>query len=152
MTEYDAVSLFLQYVSQSLQVVVAYVSVLSAFLVMSYFAAAKLSSWLVTIVLALLTFVSLLLLMQLYLLRHDMVLMYQFLLEQKAQAMMTLPWFGTNPPWAVRFLGYLYQIVGVGGYLGALAFFFFQRSQANQDSRGRGGLLRRGGFRNGAAG
>lgn len=50
MAEQDALSIFLQYISQSLQLVVAYVSVLSAFLIMSYFAAGRLSKRLVAIV------------------------------------------------------------------------------------------------------
>jgi len=135
MPEYEALSLFLQYVGQSLQVMVAYVSIVSAFLVMSYFAAGRLSSSLVAIVLALFTFVSLLLMMQMYLLRHDTVLLYQFLLEQKARGDMNLAWFGTNPAWTPRLLGYLYQLVGVGGYLGTLGFFFFQRSHSRPDHR-----------------
>ncbi len=39
MTEYEGAALFLEYLNTGIQLVLAYVSILSAFLVMSYFAA-----------------------------------------------------------------------------------------------------------------
>ena len=46
MHEYEAVSLFLEYVNTSIQLILAYVSILSAFLVMSYCAAPRLHRYL----------------------------------------------------------------------------------------------------------
>ena len=83
MHEYEAVSVFLEYVNTSIELMLAYVSILSAFLVMSYFAAHKLRSWLAAIVLVLFTLVCLLFILQINLVRNDMGQMYQFLQSQK---------------------------------------------------------------------
>ena len=129
MHEYEAVSVFLEYVNTSIELMLAYVSILSAFLVMSYFAAQKLRSWLAVIVLVLFTLVCLLFILQINLVRNDMGQMYQFLQTQKEAGAMEFGWFGTNPLWAVILLTYLNHIVTFGGYLGSIAFFFYQRKQ-----------------------
>ena len=100
MHEYEAVSLFLEYVNTSIQLILAYVSILSAFLVMSYFAAPRLHRHLAGIVLFLFTLVCFLFILQINLVRTDMGQMYQYLQSMKEGGTLNFDWFGTNPFWA----------------------------------------------------
>ena len=126
MPEYDSVALFLDFANTSQQLVLAYVSVISAFLVMSYFAAQKLDFWLMIIVLILFTAICLLLFVQMTLIRTDLTTLYQTIQSQKASV--GLEWFGTSDVWVVRLLNFLHQFVTIGGYIGCLCFFFRQRN------------------------
>lgn len=127
MTEADGVGLFLEFLNVSIQIVLAYISILTAFLVMSYFAAGKLDHWLMFIVLALFTVVCFLLVAQLTLVRSDMGQLLRHLLAQKAAGVYDIAWLGNNPAWAVKILTYLHILVALGGYIGCLVFFFQQR-------------------------
>ena len=125
MTEYEGAALFIEYLNTSIQLVLAYVSILSAFLVMSFFAAEKLTKGLLGIVLILFSLVCIMLIMQIDLTRSDMAALYIYL-QQFSGA--SLEWFGTNPSWAIRILTYLHYLVTLGGYVGCIVFFFWQRS------------------------
>jgi hypothetical protein len=127
MTEYEGVALFIEFVNISIQIVLAYVSVLSAFLVMSYFAAGKLHPWLIIIVIVLFTLVCLLLLAQLTFVRNDMGQLYQYLVAQSSDGTIDVPWLGTNPAWGIKVLTILHVLVTIGGYIGCIAFFVYQR-------------------------
>ena len=100
---------------------------------MSYFVANKLTVPLTTIVLALFTTICGILDARLILPRDDFQSLYLYILRQKGAGNIDLPWFGTNPEWAVQILTYLFYAVTVGGYVGCLAFFFYQRSEHRPD-------------------
>jgi hypothetical protein len=128
MTEYEGVTLFLEFLNTSIQLVLAYVSILSAFLIMSYFSADKLNGALTLCVIVLFSIVCFLLMTQLYLVRNDMAhLMAYLLTEQNIGA--ELPWFGNNAGGGVPALTVLHFLVTVGGYFGCIAYFFYQRFQ-----------------------
>jgi hypothetical protein len=127
MTEYEAVSLFFQISSESNQSVFGYVSILSAFLVMSYFAATKISKWLSCIILLLFSFVCFLIIIQINLARNDMANLYSYIFELKGGGALSLIWFGNNPQWAVGAITTLITGITLGGYIGCVAFFFYKR-------------------------
>ena len=128
MSEYEGVTLFLEFLNTSIQLVLAYVSVLSAFLIMSYFSAEKLNGVLVLCVVVLFSIVCFLLMTQLYLVRNDMAHLMAYLLTEQVDST-ELPWFGNNMGGGVRALTILHILVTVGGYLGCVAYFFYQRNQ-----------------------
>ena len=107
-----------------------YVSVLSGFLIMSYFAANKLATSLSAIVLALFTVVCGVLITRLSYMRNDFEALYTYIVQQQASGNLDIPWFGTNPSFGAELISYLIYFVTVGGYLGCIAFFFFQRRSA----------------------
>ena len=128
MTLTDGATLFGGYLDLANQLVFGYVSILSAFLIMSYFAAHKLNKWLMMLVLVLFTIVCAILIMQLNLTRTDMASLYAYLLTLEGA---DTEWFGNNPGWAPGVLTVLLNFVTFGGYAGSIAFFFYQRSQYN---------------------
>jgi hypothetical protein len=130
MTEYEGAALFLDYLNTSIQLVLAYISILSAFLIMSYFAADKLINGLMGIVIILFTLVCVMLIFQLNLTRSDMAELYAYLTQFSDTS---LEWFGTNPSWAVRTLTYMHYLVTIGGYIGCLVFFFWRRSNETSE-------------------
>ena len=118
---------FREFVGESNQLLFGYISVVSAFLVMSYFSAAKLSGLLAGIVLALFSAVAILLVFQIYLLNVDIDNLYAFIYSQKASGAYDLSWFGQNPAWAARVQTALQVLSTFGGYIGCMVFFFYQR-------------------------
>lgn len=128
MTIVDGATLFGGYLDIANQLVFGYVSILSAFLIMSYFAANKLSKWLAALVLILFTTVCAILVMQLNFTRTDMGNLYAYLLTLEGA---DTEWFGNNPGWAPGILTTLLNFVTFGGYTGCIAFFFYQRAQKN---------------------
>ncbi len=127
MTEYEAVSLFYEMINTSSNHLMGYISVLSAFLVMSWFAADKLSKVLMVIVLALFSLVSILLIMQINLTRTDMSSLYAYIIELRSTGTNDLEWFLENPPWFVNSIPIVLNMVTIGGYISSLAFFFVQK-------------------------
>ena len=128
MTEYEATSIFYILLNTSFTLMLGYVSILSAFLVMSYFAAAKLSPILQLIVIVLFTLVCLMIITQINLIRNDITEIYLYLFELKGAGATGLQWFGSNPFWVVNLLTVLVNLVTFGGYAGSIAFFLFQKS------------------------
>lgn len=111
-----------------------YFSIVSAFLVMSYFAAHKLSAAHSAILLALFTLSSVFLVINFYALNVDLDNLYRDMLSKKEQGIYELNWFGGNPVWVPVTLTYLQTLVGLGGYACSVAFFYFKRkSGAGED-------------------
>ncbi len=110
-----------------------YISLMFAFLIMSYLAAHRLPTFLASIVIALFSLVSGLLIFQLFLYRNDAGAIASYLFEQKASGNFDLSWYGTNPTWAATTNLYLMIAVTAGGFLTCIVFFLFQRSSANVD-------------------
>ena len=133
MTEAELVAAFHSYLAAVDSEMFGYVSLLSGFLVMSYLVAVKLNAILAWIVLLLFTATCGVIVTRLSFLRTDFESLYSYILQQKNAGTIDLPWFGTNPAWGPQILGYLMFAVTVGGYLGCIAFFFFQRRNRSAD-------------------
>ena len=127
MTEYEAVSLFYEMINTSNSHLMGYISVLSAFLVMSWFAADKLSKVLMVIVLALFSLVSILLIMQINLTRTDMSSLYAYIIELRGTGTNGLEWFLENPPWFVDSIPIVLNMVTIGGYISSIGFFLYKK-------------------------
>ena len=125
MTITDGAILFLAYLEISNQLVFGYVSILSAFLIMSFFAADKLNKWLMALVFILFTTICAIIVIQLNFTRADMASLYSYLLTLEST---DSEWFGSNPGWAPAVLTTLLNIITFGGYAGCIAFFLYQRS------------------------
>ncbi|MFT7175484.1 MAG: hypothetical protein ACJAUG_001485 [Halioglobus sp.] len=133
MTEAEAVMTFREFVGESNQLLFGYISFVSAFLVMSYFAAAKLHNFLAVIILAIFSAVALLLIFQVYLLNTDIDNLYAYIYSQKASGAYELSWFGQNPAWSARVLTVLQVLSTLGGYIGCMVFFFYQKSHGSRE-------------------
>ena len=110
-----------------------YISLMFGFLIMSYLAAHRLPAFLASIVLALFSLVSGLFIFQVFLYRNDAGAIASYMFEQKQSGNLDLLWFGTNPLWAATTNAYLMIAVTVGGFLGCIMFFLYQRRSANVD-------------------
>ncbi len=131
MTEYEIMSLFSDYHDNTIQLVFGYVSIVSAFLIMSYFAADKLNKVHVFIVLVLFTGISFLLIAQINLTRNLMSELNSLLLEYPDSLVSDA---GAAPVVATALITTLYNLVTVGGYIGSMAFFFYQRRQGSDSN------------------
>jgi len=127
MTEYEAVSLFYEMINTSNNHLFGYISILSAFLVMSWFAADKLSNVQMVIVLALFSLACVLLIMQINLTRTDMTSLYAHIIELQSGGASSLSWFVQNPPWFVNNIPIVLNLVTIGGYFSCLGFFFYKK-------------------------
>ncbi len=113
-------------------VLFGYISLMSGFLIMSYFAADKLSTVLAAIVITLFSAASCLMTFRIYLNRNDARAIASYMFEQKQSGSLELSWFGSNPPWTVGASSFLEVAVVLGGFLGCLVFFFYQRQSPNR--------------------
>ena len=129
MTAYEAVSLFYEMANTSSNLLFGFIGLLSAFLIMSYFAAEKLSKALMAIVLVLFSLSSLLLIMQIQLVRNDMESLYSQILGFQSAGLEGLDWFALNSPSLVVLISGALNLVTIGGYLGCIAFFFYKRKE-----------------------
>lgn len=129
MSEYEGVSLVLVYTNTSIQLVLAYTSILSAFLVMSYLAAHKLNIVLTYCVLILFSMICFLLIFMIYHVRNDLGHLVAYLLEKQAEGTNDLPWFGHNSAWGSTVISVLHYLVTIVGYLGCVGYFLYQRKR-----------------------
>lgn len=127
MTEAELIETFQNYLSLLDTELFGFISVLSGFIVVSYLVADKLTTLLTSIVITLYTLACGVLITRIVLLRRDFVELHAYIVEQQSSGTIDMPWFGTNPPWASEILNYLMVGVTVGGYVGSVLFFFFQR-------------------------
>lgn len=67
------------------------------------------------------------------LLRRDLVELHKYIVEQQSVSAVEMPWFGTNPPWATELLNDLMIGVTIGGYIGSVLFFLYQRRETTRD-------------------
>jgi hypothetical protein len=118
--------------SESFQLMFGYFSIVSAFLVMSYFVAKKLSTAHYYILLVLFTLSSAFLVINFYALNVDLDNLYAEMIMKKEQGIYELDWFGENPIWIPRTLTFLQTLIGIGGYLCSVAFFYFQRQERQE--------------------
>ena len=130
MTEYEAYDLLMNLSSGSFELMFGYFSIVSAFLVMSYFAAGKLSTAHSSILLILFTLSSAFIVINFYALNVDLDSLYVEMITKKNLGVYELEWFGNNPVWVPQMLTLLQTLIGLGGYVGSVAFFFFQRGKA----------------------
>jgi hypothetical protein len=129
MPGYEAFSLFNEMVGNLNTILFGYISILSAFLVMAYFSANRLSTLLMVIVLILFTATCFTFIIQVNLIKFQMASLYVYMIDLKNAGDLSLEWFGNNPPQSVNFLTIFHNIITVGGYLGSVTFFIYQRSQ-----------------------
>lgn len=128
MTEYEAISLFNEIFSNLVQVLFGYISILSAFLVMSYFAADKLNKVLAAIVITLFTLFAIMLVIQFNFLRIDLLNIYEVILNIQSSSSEGNVWFGNTPLWMVNIQTIVQNLITIGGYFGCLAFFYYQKA------------------------
>ena len=129
MNEYEGVSLVLEYTNTSIQLVLAYTSILSAFLVMSYLAAHKLNVVLTSWVLILFSMVCFLLIFQIFHVRNDLVHLVAYLQGKYVEDAKELPWYGHNAAWGALVVSILHYLVTIGGYFGCIGYFVYQRKR-----------------------
>ena len=134
MTEYEAYDLLISLSSESYALIFGYFSIISAFLAVSYFTADKLSTAHSSILLILFTLASAFLIINFYALNVDLDNLYIEMLTKKEKGIYELAWFGANPVWVPQTLTILQTLIGFGGYMCSVAFFYFQRksNQAEQ--------------------
>lgn len=128
MTEYEAISLFNETFSNLVQVLLAYISIMSAFLVMCYFAADKLNRVLATIVITLFSLSALMLITQVNFLRTDLSNIFTVILNIQSANAEGSVWFGNTPLWTLKIQTIVQNLITIGGYLGCIAFFYYQRA------------------------
>lgn len=127
MAGYEAYSLFADMVANLNTILFGYISVLSAFLLMSYFAADRLNTLLMVIVLVLFTSTCFTFIFQVNLIKAEMASLYSHMLQLKDEGDSSLQWLGENSPQAVGVLTVFHNLITVGGYLGSMTFFFWRR-------------------------
>ncbi len=131
MTAAEAIATLTAYTGEIDSLYIDYIGVISAFLIMSYFAAHKLSTNLMYVVVSLFTIVVAVLVFTVFLLNNDLDNLYGYIIEQQSTGVYDLPWFGLNPEWSSRLLTILQVISAIGGYTGGLFFFFYQRKHGS---------------------
>jgi len=133
MSEAELYGAFHDALGAASSIMFGYVSLMSGFLIISYLAAHRLPAILAALVVTLFSLVSALLIFQIFLNRKDVQAINAYMFEQKRSGNLDLVWFGTNPPWAVTVNQYLVIAVTIGGFIGCIAYFFYQRSHARYD-------------------
>ena len=129
MSEAEAFTAFMDLADAFATQFYGYIGLLSGFLVMSYLAADKLPTTLVTIVLALFSIVSAAMVVRMTLISNNMNALRSYVVDQKAIGNFDLPWFPLGGVTA-GLAPYLELIATAGGFIGCIAFFFYQRSTA----------------------
>ncbi len=134
MTEAEAIATLATYTGEIDGLYIDYIGVISAFLIMSYFAAHKLSASLMYVVVFLFTIVVAVLVFTVFVLNNDLDNLYRYIIEQQSTGAYDLPWFGLNPAWSSTFITILQVISAIGGYTGGLFFFFYQRKHGSDEN------------------
>jgi cellobiose-specific phosphotransferase system component IIC len=129
MSEYEAVDLFRSMIADLHQSMFGYISLLSAFMVASYLTADKLRTGLMVVFLSLYSLFALNFVIQFVMMSTDAVSLYDHILLEKNAGTYDLEWFGKNPAWAGYSATATRISVAIGGYIGTLVFFFYQRHQ-----------------------
>jgi hypothetical protein len=127
-TEADLIQTFLYYTELLDAEILAFISVLSGFIVVSYLVADRLTAALATIVVTLYTLACGIFIVRMIFLRRDFSALHSHIVELQASGSIEMPWFGSNPPWGSEVISGLIWAVSVGGYAGSVLFFFVQRN------------------------
>ncbi|MFT7289216.1 MAG: putative membrane protein YkvI [Halieaceae bacterium] len=137
MSESEAFELVLLMASELSQLMFGYFSIVSAFLIVSYLAADRLSRLQSAIILILYTICAMYVVLNLYALNTDLDNLYAEMLTKKESGVYELAWFGTNPIWIPKSLTIIQVAIGVGGYVGSVIFFFSKSKPKLNDLFGR---------------
>lgn len=130
MTEYEAVYLFKDMLSDAYQMIFSYVGLIYGFLVISYLIAHKLNRVLTLIALTLYTVMSLYLILSIGSFRQQAGDLYAFIEQKKISGtFINLDWFGEMTPQAFNMGTIIQQGVLFGVLIGSLIFFFYRRKQ-----------------------
>lgn len=124
MSESEAFELIMLMASELSQLMFGYFSIVSAFLIMGYFAADKLSPLQSAIILILYTICSAFVVLNIYALNIDLDSLYAEMLSKKESGVYELTWFGKNPIWIPISLTIIQVTICLGGYIGSMVFFF----------------------------
>ena len=134
MTDYNLMTSFIDMVGLLNQALLGYVSVLFAFLIAGYFIADKLKPSMIVLIIVLFTAVAGDLLGQVYFIQHDMGVITTEMALRVANNEFALPHLSmTYNPGIYFFI--TQGIATIGGYIGALIFFFHQRREGLKTSR-----------------
>ena len=134
MGEAELHSAFLGALEGANSVLFNYISLMFAFLIMSHLAAHRLPASLASVVIALFSVISGLLIFQVFLYRNEAAAIVSYMFEQKQSGNLDLAWYGSNPVWAPTVISSLTIAVTAGGFLTCIAFFYYQRRSGNVDT------------------
>jgi len=134
MNDYDLSMLFTEYYGLMESHYINYISVLFAFLAASFFAASKLHTVLVIIVISLFSIFSFDSILVLYYLNLDIVEIQSMMHERVLSGSVDLMWHGGaradfDPEYDTSLFVYSRIIVSIVGYFSGLIFFFFCRKK-----------------------
>ena len=129
MTDFEMITVFMELVSTLWTVFATYVSIVFAFLVVSFMASGKLRSGLVSIVIFLYSLVSL---WALWAMNRGSVSLVGAAREMKRQIQdgsSSLGWHpaANTPEFVLAIIPFVVTLVGLLAYGGSLLFFFYQR-------------------------
>ena len=127
MSEAELIEALQGYIGESNTILFGFVSLVSAFLALSYLVADKLSRAMAAIVLGLFTVTSSLFVFRLFLLRTDLAALFAHIAQGQASGELDLPWFGLTPEWSPRVNGYLELAATMGSFVACVVFFVYQR-------------------------
>jgi hypothetical protein len=133
MTAAELIAAFHGAVNLNSQVFFGYVSLMSGFLVVSYLVGHRLPTFLASIVVALFTVVSALLVFRLLLNGGDAQALLSYMLEQEQLGQLDLAGFGSHPRWVTRVVLPLEILSTIGGFIGCIAFFLYRRISGVED-------------------
>ena len=135
MTEIEAYEVFAAIAGQQYELMFGYFSIVTAFLIMSYFVANKLDNFLATIAAVLYSVCCIWFAANAYGWHTDIVHIYAEMVEKKDAGQFELEWFGHNPDWLPNINTYMQFFVIVGGWLISLTYFIFRRTRMRGDKR-----------------
>lgn len=127
MSEAELFSAFHASLNAANTVLYVYLSLISGFLLLSYLVADKLNGLLASIVVSLFSATAGLLIFRMVLNRNDAHAIMNYMFEQKALGKFDLQWLGVNPAWTGDITVFLELAVTIGGFLGCIVYFFYQR-------------------------
>ena len=128
MTEFEALELAAQYISETNQLQLGYFSILSAFLVMSYLVAHRLNYVLIFIVLSLFSIFILNFIAQIYAINTILDSLLLYISEQKELGNYDLEWWSVEDSFIAPVMFTIIQSLSTfGGFIGAMVFFFYHR-------------------------
>jgi len=131
MSEAEAYELFTLIAEHLNQLLFGYFSVVTAFLMMSYYVAEKLDRFLAVIIVTLYTACCTWFFAGLYGWANDLSLLYVDIVNKKAEGIYELNWFGSNPIWLSYVVTTMQQILTFGGWLISVAYFYYKRRKAS---------------------
>ena len=130
MTEYEAYDTLMSQAGNAYQLMFGFFGLVFAFIVMSHVAARKISGKLVSVIIAIYTLAVLQIVINFYVLNIDLDNLYAYMMQKKLDGTYDMSWFGSNPLIVPKILTVLQVLLGVGGYVGSIFFFFQSRKES----------------------